>query len=255
MDPQIVHPGAPPPPPSQPAGSRVLIVGDVHACARELGILLDRLAPARDDRVVFLGDLVDRGPDVAKVFDLAREVRGELVLGNHEDKFLRWEEGRRNSPTGESGVQLAPHHRATLAELRPEDWETMRRGTRYLEIPEHDVLVIHAGLRPGVALAEQDPDDLCRLQNIGPSGRRRRWGTPGTSFWAEHCDRPGWVVYGHTHSAQPLRYERTLGIDTGCCFGGMLTALELPVWRLHQVPAARNYFLETAARYYPGRFG
>ena len=185
----------------------------------------------------------------------AAEVRGELVLGNHEDKFLRWEEGRRNSPTGESGVQLAPHHRATLAELRPEDWETMRRGTRYLEIPEHDVLVIHAGLRPGVALAEQDPDDLCRLQNIGPSGRRRRWGTPGTSFWAEHCDRPGWVVYGHTHSAQPLRYERTLGIDTGCCFGGMLTALELPVWRLHQVPAARNYFLETAARYYPGRFG
>jgi len=113
--------------------------------------------------------------------------------------------------------------------------------------------VVHAGLRPGIPPAAQDPDDLCRLQSIGRTGRRRRWRTEGAVFWACVCDYPGWVVFGHTHFRQPVRFERTLGIDTGCCFGGALTALELPAWRLHQVKAERNYMMEMMERVYSPR--
>jgi hypothetical protein len=227
------------------------VIGDVHACADELEALLERLAPGPSDRVVFVGDLVDRGPRVARTFDLARASRGELVLGNHEDKLLRWRDGR---PGGHGvAVRLAPHHRLTLEALRPADWEFMESARPYLALPEHGVLVVHGGLRPGVAPELQDPYDLCRLQAIGRSGRRRKAGTPGASFWVEHCDHPGWVVYGHTVFREPLRYERTLGIDTGCCFGGHLSALELPGGRIHQVGAARNYMIELLEKFYPAR--
>ena len=248
MIPQLASPGW-----ARPAvrGPRTFIIGDVHACAAELEELLGRLAPGRGDRVIFVGDLVDRGPAVRRVFDLAREARGELVRGNHEDKLLRWRSGR----PGARGVtvQLAPHHFETVEQLRPEDWQLMESAKPFLEVPDHGVVVVHAGLRPGIPLKEQDPDDLCRLQSIGPSGRRRKSGTPGARFWAETCDLPGWVVYGHTHMRVPLRFERTLGIDTGCCFGGHLTALELPSGALHQVRAARNYAAELYARFYGSR--
>jgi diadenosine tetraphosphatase ApaH/serine/threonine PP2A family protein phosphatase len=235
------------------------VIGDVHACADELEVLLDRIAPGSEDRVIFVGDLVDRGPRLARTFDLARAARGELILGNHEDKLLRWRDGR----SGEHGVavRLAPHHRLTLEALRPADWELMESARPYLEVPEGSrawpgpgpLLVVHAGLRPGVPVAEQDPYDLCRLQAIGFSGRRRKLGTPGATFWAERCDYPGWVVYGHTVFREPLRHGRTLGIDTGCCFGGRLSALELPSGRIHQQHAARNYALEMLEKFYPMR--
>ena len=138
----------------------------------------------------------------------------------------------------------------TVEALRPEDWRMMAAAPLYLELPGHDALVVHAGMRPGLAPAQQDPDDLCRLQAIGHSGRRRKWGTTDSTFWASVCDYEGWVVYGHTHFPSPVRYGQTLGIDTGCCFGGWLTALELPSGRLHQVRAAKNYVHELYMAHY-----
>ena len=234
------------------SGPRTLVVGDVHACGDELEELLDLAAPGREDRVVFVGDLVDRGPNVRKVFDLARQCRGEVVMGNHEDKLLRWRKynlGARNARE----VQLAPHHRLTVEALRQEDWQQMEAAPRWLKIPAHDALVVHAGIRPGVALEEQDPDDLCRLQGIGRTGKRRKWGTPGSIFWASVCDYPGWVIYGHTHFRGPVRFERTMGIDTGCCFGGKLTALELPGGRLLSVPGRSNYVEKIYREFYGDR--
>ena len=148
-------------------------------------------------------------------------------MGNHEDKLLKWREYASGTP-GAREVRLAPHHRVTVGALRPEDWQQMESAPRWIKLEEHDALVVHGGVRPGTPLERQDPDDLCRLQAIGRSGRRRKWGTDGSIFWASLCDFPGWVIYGHTHFDQPVRFERTLGIDTGCCFGGRLTALELP---------------------------
>ncbi|MBI5838348.1 MAG: metallophosphoesterase [Candidatus Eisenbacteria bacterium] len=227
------------------------MIGDVHACASELERLLEVLAPGDGDRVIFVGDLVDRGPDIRRAFELVRSVRGELVLGNHEDKLLRWRDGR----PGEHGttVRLAPHHKLTVEALRPEDWVTMESARPFVELPEHDTLVVHGGLRPGVPPSEQDPYDLCRLQCVGPTGRRRKMGTEGAWFWAERCDYPGRVVYGHTVFREPHRVGRTLGIDTGCCFGGCLTAVELPGERLHQVKAERNYAWEMLQEFYPMR--
>lgn len=235
--------------PSDLPGPRTFVVGDVHACGDELEALVGLIHLSANDRVIFVGDIVDRGPAVTRVFDLVRSVGGELVRGNHEDKLLRWRDYRAGL-AGAREVNLAPHHKLTVEALRPEDWRMMAAAPLFLEIPEHRALVVHAGLRPGVAPAQQDPDDLCRLQGIGRTGRRRKWGTAESTFWASVCDYDGWVIYGHTHFREPVRCGNTLGIDTGCCFGGRLTALELPSGRLHQVRAARNYVSELYRAHY-----
>ncbi len=241
--------------PASPPWRRLFLVGDVHACARELEQLLAGLRLTGDDRVIFLGDLLDRGPEVRRTLDLVREVRGEVVLGNHEDKFLRWSAQQQGPPRtfsrDDPAMHLAPHHLETLDALRPADWELLRAAKLWIEIPEMELIAVHAGFRPGVALEDQKPYEVCRLQAISQAGVRRRWHTPRTIFWTQGWEDPRWVVYGHTHFRFPMRFERTLGLDTGCVFGGSLTALELPGGRLHRVRAAKNHAWELMERFYP----
>ncbi len=125
---------------------RTLIIGDVHGCAEELEQLLDKARVARDDHVVFVGDLVAKGPDSRGVIALARGCNATIVRGNHEEKLLQWRAAERKGQPDK--VPLNRAHREVAEVFTREDWAMIEGTPFFLELPEHDALVVHAGIDP-----------------------------------------------------------------------------------------------------------
>ncbi|HEY1955052.1 MAG TPA: metallophosphoesterase [Polyangiaceae bacterium] len=203
---------------------RTIVIGDLHGCFDEALALLDRLAVAENDRVIFAGDLVDRGPKPRACVELA--MRHECILGNHEEKHLL----------------SANHHPETRAQLREEHYAYFRTLPKFIRLPEHGAAVVHAGVMPGVAIESQEPYHLLHAQCINPPSKKSYWPSkaPAThTFWTNHWRGPERVIFGHTVVDRPLVTEHAVGIDTGCCFGGPLTAVVLPDWQLVSVPSAQ----------------
>jgi protein phosphatase len=242
------------------------IIGDVHGCADELERLLERLGYAaahlaesepgwsnvtyahpQGRKVVFLGDLVDRGP---RVLDTLRIARGMVstgaalcVPGNHDMKLLRKLNGR--------DVRITHGLAETLAEIDalPDDVRTpfTRSLARFLEeLVSHYVLdqgrlvVAHAGMK-----AEMQGRGSGRTREFAlygeTTGETDEFGLPVRHNWAAEYRGSALVVYGHTPIPEPQWLNRTINIDTGCVFGGQLTALRYPEQQLVSVPAACIY--------------
>lgn len=232
---------------------RTAIIGDVHGCLEELDELLKLV---RDCRVILLGDLIDRGPDPVGVVRRARELRLECVLGNHEEKALRWmrNEADRRASGRKNGMQ-AP------SPQRQQEWESLSKDdvlwlhSLPTTITVSGWLVVHAGLEPMKPLAEQLPDRVVRCQYVTRDGEYvgHRGGfeqQDGTVFWTSLWPGPLNVVYGHSvHSyTDPFVTKRPqgvrcVGIETGCVFGGRLTAMVIG-------PGTQEYVQVQAKRAY-----
>lgn len=176
----------------------VYIVGDVHGSREILEQLLTELELESDDLVVFVGDIVRKGPDSPGVIDLVREdPRLVSVRGNNEQKIVR---GDKNP-----------------------DW--LRDGDReYFEslpvaISFDDVLVVHGGIDPQQSLVDHTVEELLTMRS--PHGD----GYDGP-FWYDDYDGPHRVFFGHTVHDHPVEREHAVGLDTGCVYGGTLTAYD-----------------------------
>lgn len=202
--------------------SRTVIIGDVHGCVSELGMLLELVAPTGDDRVYFVGDLVARGPDTRGVLGLVREVRGRAVRGNHEQRLLDVRQARLG---GEQGPRLGPQHERVLAELADDDWTLLESLPLYRELPDHGARVVHAGVAPGVAMNDQDTWALLHMRSLDGEGRPTD--RQGEQSWAASYHDGPHVVFGHNARRQLQLWPRATGLDTGCVYGGSLTALVL----------------------------
>lgn len=232
---------------------RTLVVGDVHGCLGELDELLRVAEYRRDaDRLVFLGDLLDRGPDPVGVVRRVRELGAECVMGNHEEKHLRWaahEARRRADPGYRNPMRPFDAKRAAEhADLSRDDLAWIAAMPRSVALGGAWTAV-HAGFVPGVPVSRQPPDWIIRLRYVDAGGKpvsrdRGENGEPGVRRWAEAWRGPQSVVYGHHAQAlagprvdSPAPGVECVGIDTGCVYGGFLTALELPSRRFLQVPS------------------
>lgn len=208
------------------------VIGDVHGCYRELCDLLDELGPGTDDRLVFVGDLVIRGPENAEVVKLFLDERlpnATVLLGNNEEKLPPTLAG---DPTYATGPVLA-----TIAQLRDagildEALALFASFPLYLDLG--DVAVVHAGVRPGVALAEQAREDLLKIKTAD--------GTAGGPMWWEAYEGPQRVLFGHHVLRDPLDLPNALGLDTGCVYGGRLTAYTLETKAFTTVRARDTYY-------------
>jgi bis(5'-nucleosyl)-tetraphosphatase (symmetrical) len=221
---------------------RTIVVGDVHGCLEELDELL-RLVELRPgfDRLVFVGDLLDRGPDSLGVVRRARELRARSVLGNHEEKHLRWARGEAPRPPTRARppARLALADLAWLGALPP--WLRLDGGWA----------VVHGGLAPARALGDQRKDEVVRLRLVDGQGEMvvgGRGPDRGAAPWATRWPGPESVVYGHhVHDLDTPRVDeprpgvRCVGLDTGCCYGGRLSALLLPAEEIVSVPAREVY--------------
>jgi serine/threonine protein phosphatase 1 len=210
-----------------PSGAprRLLAIGDIHGCHRQLRGLLDRLRPIDSDQLVFLGDYIDRGPDSAGVIEVllalrARFPRSVFLRGNHDQMLLDVLAGE--DPT----LFLCNGGGKTIASYQARGgWPPPGEHRQFLEaLPviyqTEQFIFVHAGLRPGIPLTGQKPEDLLWIRQ-GFLDSRDDWGKI--------------VVFGHTPREEPLLEERRIGLDTGCVYGGHLTGCDLLTRRCWQV--------------------
>lgn len=223
---------------------RTVIVGDLHACTGELEELLDQLAFVEgSDRLVQVGDLVVRGPDPHGALALVKRLGGRAVRGNHEDRLLSWR--HRHEPLG-------PDHARVASALSDDEWSALEALPLWLDLPEHGVRVVHAGVVPGQDLASTEPQALLKMRTLDAHGR---WSSDADAgvLWGTRYEGPPHVVFGHNARPEPQLHSWATGLDTGCVYGGRLTAMVLdegePVPRgervrplLRSVRAGRRYF-------------
>ena len=215
---------------------RLIAIGDIHGCHAEFAELLAQLALTRDDRLVLLGDLVNRGPDSCKVLDLARAYRAIALLGNHELRLLKY---RR---TGDKKY-LKEQDLDTFAKLQPEDWAFLEKMPLTFEESELNVVFVHGGFLPGVDWQKQSAEIVTRIQVVDHDGQpAKRTEAPNAPAWADLWSGPPFVVYGHTPRPEIYKLKWSLGLDTACVLGGNLTAYVLPEKRFVQVKARQRYW-------------
>lgn len=215
---------------------RLIAIGDIHGCIVEFTELLDRLALESGDRVVLLGDLVNRGPAPTKVIDLARAIGATCLMGNHELRLLDW---RRE---GDDRL-LKETDRDTIAQLRPEDWDFLGRMALTHHCAELDTVFVHGGFLPGEPWQKQPASVVTRIQVVDRDGHpAKRAEAPEAPHWADLWNGPPFVVYGHTPRPEVYKKKWSLCLDTGCVMGGSLTAYVLPERRIVSVKARRRYY-------------
>jgi serine/threonine protein phosphatase 1 len=239
-------------PPAPPG--RLFAIGDIHGCRQELATLLAEIHPEPGDTVVFLGDYIDRGPDSKGVLDdlIAYEQACPATViflrGNHEDMFLDYLGGLAAVGYGEAfltnggrrtlasyGITVPwhggsyadtarldlAHGRSLAAKIPPVHLAFLERTRLAYEWGDH--LCVHAGINPRRTWDDQDPEDLLWIR--------------GDFINHKHPVEPRTVVFGHTPRLDPLvdRVGGKIGIDTGCVYGRVLTAIELPSGKVTQV--------------------
>ena len=201
--------------------ARSIFIGDVHSCAAELAELLSAVAITSDDHVFFVGDLLSRGPDPLGVMRLFRELRARSAVGNHEQRLLA---GRHARLRGEPGPKQGSSHAEVAALLSEEEWAMLESFPLWIDVPENDVRVVHAGIVPGVPFEKQDPWMLTHIRSIDDRGKpSEKWGT----LWGSLYVGEPHIVFGHNARQSPQLHPHATGLDTACVYGGALTAMVL----------------------------
>ncbi|KAJ5182801.1 hypothetical protein N7492_000417 [Penicillium capsulatum] len=235
---------------------RLIVVGDVHGCKEELVALLDKVSFSivHGDHLIFAGDIINKGPDSGGVVDLAREYSASCVRGNHEDRILLARRQMVASNTlsqsddsDEFSSAKELRERGLARSLTEEQVQWLEKCPVILKVGSipgmGEVVVVHAGIVPGVDLEKQDPSSVMNMRTIDlkthvPSSSRK-----GTN-WAKMFDKhqsmlyksveesvadpesqTTTVIYGHDAKTGLNIRPYTKGLDSACVAGGKLTAL------------------------------
>ncbi|MET8637552.1 polynucleotide kinase-phosphatase [Streptomyces sp. NPDC004680] len=225
------------------------IIGDVHGCSSELEALLGKLgyvdgAHPQGRTAVFLGDLVDRGPDspgvLRRVMSMVASGNALCVPGNHENKYGRFLRGR--------NVRHTHGLAETIEQMEGESEEFTQQVREFIDgLVSHYVLdggrlvVCHAGL-PERYHGRTSGRVRSHALYGDTTGETDEFGLPVRYPWAEEYRGRAAVVYGHTPVPQATWLNNTICLDTGAVFGGSLTALRWPERELVDVPAEQVWY-------------
>ena len=185
--------------------NNIYIVGDPHGCRELVEQLCAELGVTESDLVIFVGDLVRKGPNTKGVIDLVRSARNMIsVRGNNEEKLLRGSK--------------------TVGTLTAADLDWIARCPVVISLPE--TLIVHAGIDPRKPRSEQTVDDLQNVRSMVPDASYE------PPFWFDKYTGPERVFFGHTVLVEPIIREYAVGIDTGCVYGNQLTAFD---WNSNEI--------------------
>ena len=211
-------------------GARTIVVGDLHGCYDELLDLLDKVSFGSEDRLICVGDLITKGPKNREVLDrFMSDPQFSAVIGNHDLALRRRWNGEK--------FKLKPSQKPTHKELKKDKERYvpfLNQLPFTIDLGSH--LVVHAGLRPGLELYSQTTEDMTELRSLGED-RASRKGPP----WYDEYDGEKIVLFGHWPSSEPRRGKKAIGLDTGCVYGGQLTAYIVETGEITSVPARQVY--------------
>ncbi|KID90571.1 Ser/Thr protein phosphatase family protein [Metarhizium guizhouense ARSEF 977] len=243
----------PPPAAGSISARRLIIIGDVHGLRKSLEALLAAVGfdKSQGDEVIFVGDLVSKGPDSGAVIDFAARIGARGVRGNHDDAVLRAAQRLKMGPAGDDdddddGNQKDKKRRSvsarTAAALSASQLDYLAALPLLLRITVTpslpgigQIVVAHAGLVPRVPLEEQpahavmhmrslraaEEGGLVPMEEAGEQGWIAEW-----DAWQDECagDMKTMVVFGHDAKRRLQRGKYALGLDTACVYGGKLSA-------------------------------
>jgi protein phosphatase len=230
------------------------IIGDIHGCFDELVLLLTQLGyavapdtlvvtPPENRRLIFLGDLVDRGPKTPQVLKLVMQMvaakNAFCVPGNHDVKLMKALRGKK--------VQITYGLQESLTQLEAKTPEFREQVAAFIDalvshyvFDQGKLVVAHAGMKEN--MAGRASGEVREFALYGDTtGETDEFGLPVRYNWAQDYRGSATVVYGHTPIPEPDWLNRTVNIDTGCVFGGALTALRYPEREIVSVPALHTY--------------
>ena len=211
-------------------GARTIVVGDLHGCYDELLDLLEKVSFGSEDRLICVGDLITKGPKNREVLErFMTDPQFSSVIGNHDLALRR----RWNGEKFKLKASQKPTHK-DLKKEKDRYVPFLNRLPFSIDLGTH--LVIHAGLRPGIEFHSQTTEDMTELRTLGED-RTSRKGTP----WYDVYDGEKIVLFGHWPASKPRRGKKAIGLDTGCVYGGQLTAYIVETGELTSVAARQVY--------------
>ncbi|RHZ75627.1 hypothetical protein Glove_212g13 [Diversispora epigaea] len=226
----------------------LIFIGDVHGALSELQDLLKLINYDKtNDHLVFVGDLVAKGPNSIEVVKYIKNLseKGDVscVRGNHDHKVLRLKVflnafDSNNIKLDEYAyykileeLNVKQEHLDLARNIDEVSYEFLLSCPIVIEIPEESLYVVHAGLLPNVPIEEQDPDDIMTMRNIKSNGQptdKKKTGKPWTDIWnfyQKSSDNPKYIIYGHDASRGLTIKDYSFGLDSRCVAGEDLTAL------------------------------
>ncbi len=241
------------------------IIGDIHGCYHELLQLLNKLGykminniPTHPDgrNLAFVGDAMDRGPYSIKTIQLMFRLQdqGQLIYspGNHCDKLYRYFKGNK--------VQLQYGIETTLAELNLfSNLEKEKFSKRYIKffealrlyhsLDDGNLIIVHAGIREDL-IGVNYSNKLRSFALYGDAtGETSPSGRPIRRDWAKEYEGQAFIVYGHTPVEKARFVKNTVNIDTGCVFGGQLTAIRYPEKEILSVSSLQPFSEDRFTKY------
>lgn len=212
-------------------GTKIFAVGDIHGCYFALESLLNQIPISwGKDYLIFLGDYIDRGPDSRRVIELLLQLKDSYsdrvipLKGNHEWMFERYLLGLDTEVFLYNGgyETLKNYHEKGRLNIPSEHIAFIKELPLYLEMG--DYIFVHAGINPGKSLHNQNEEDLLWIRQ---------------SFYLYEGKFSKKIIFGHTPFPDVLKLDDRIGIDTGCVYGGKLTAIKLPEEEIFQIECRR----------------
>lgn len=237
---------------------RFFCIGDIHGCYDEL---MDLIAKAKEhgfdpysnpeDKFVFLGDFIDRGPFNDKTLEFVCDsvVAGIAlsVIGNHEEKFRRFLKG--NDIKLKNGIETTVNQvdaRNDALELRKKAFEVLSTLSHYLVLDDGKLVCVHAGIQDRMLTWEADDKFMKRFTIYGEiTGETDEHGFPVRLDWTmkrEVKEDSPLIVYGHMPQKEVYENNKTINIDCGCVFGNKLVGLLYPDMKYIEVSAKKEYW-------------
>ena len=227
---------------------RIIIIGDIHGCIDELNELISKINLQPFDSIYFIGDLIDRGPDseavVKKCYSLSLNYNVKLILGNHEEKFLRYLTHIENKTGLELQMTGTSEFPRLIEELKTAEINFLKSAYYSIELKEEKIILLHGGISNQVKFpfpktyqyGEDNPkefkglDLITKVRYLSLEGKfvGLNEETKVDTYWAEvYNGTYGHIYFGHQPFIQelPQNFAHATGLDTGCVFGGWLSAV------------------------------
>ena len=226
---------------------RLIVYGDLHGCLEEFKELRKKIKPKKKDIEVVVGDAIIKGPFSGKTLSYIRKKGIKLIIGNNEDKFLNCLNKDDN---------CSDRFWSYAKEIKKKDIEFLKTLPYFLKIK--NITIVHGGIPLGMTLdkelSKKELKELTLLRYYDKDLNSLKWTERDRmyKYWAELYDgREGFVVYGHQPFKKPKIDKYAIGIDTGCVYGGELSAVVFKLkgnkydtknFKIYSVKAKRQYF-------------